>query len=181
MRYTTIIDITEFPVIWRNPNAARLYFFMAMKCGYHDDDRDVLEMSLRTMAGQTDLTLSAIRNALGQLQKAGLATKDGDTWRVKKWVSSEAPTPRRQSTTAKSKSDGTDIARQKEQQIEEYQRQLQDAVRACSIEELNTWLEELKQNRTLRHQRVYLKANKANIAWLEKVIEVRTKKGSEKK
>lgn len=178
MRYTTCIDITEIPSVWRNINTSRLYFFMCLKCGYHDEDRDKIEISLRVLAGQSGLTLSAVRNALTQLEKAGLITKEGNSYRVKKWVASETITARKQATTAKEKSDDNDLARKREEQVQEYQRQVLAAVQACSDEELETWIEELNQGRSLRHHRTSINPNKNNIQWLQKCLEARQKKAS---
>lgn len=94
MRYTTIIDVTEFPDIWRNPNAVRLYFFMAMKCGYHDNDRDVLKISIRNLAFMAGLTLSACRFALKMLHNNGLISRNNDAWVVKKFLMDQTITPR---------------------------------------------------------------------------------------
>ena len=86
MRYTTVIDISEIPEIYRNKNVCRLYFHLCLKAGYHDDDRDVVKLSIRGMAYETGLSLSAIRNAIGQLLKHGLLEKTGDSLKVRKFV-----------------------------------------------------------------------------------------------
>lgn len=100
MRYTTIIDISEFPAIYRNRNARLLYIHMALKSGYHDDDRDVLDCSIRRLSAAVGLSISATRHALAILERAGLVTKDGIKWRVKKFVLEQKITSRRQSNTA---------------------------------------------------------------------------------
>lgn len=86
MRYTTVIDISEIPEIYRNKNVCRLYFHLCLKAGYHDDDRDVVKLSIRGMAYETGLSLSAIRNAIGQLLKHGLLEKTADSLKVRKFV-----------------------------------------------------------------------------------------------
>ena len=99
MRYTTVIDVTEIADVWQNPNITRLYFFMALKCGYHDDDRDILRISLRNLASQASLTLSATRHALKVLETAKLVAHEKEAWRVTKFVLDKKPTSRTQKTT----------------------------------------------------------------------------------
>ena len=99
MRYTTVIDISEFPAVYKNPNAVRLYIHMALRAGYHDDDRDLLARSVRQLSDDVGITKSAAEHALGVLGRAGLIAKDGTRWRVKKFVLEQKPTPRKQSNT----------------------------------------------------------------------------------
>lgn len=94
MRYTTIIDISEFPLIYKNVNARLLYLHLCLKAGYHDDDRDVCEISIRRMAIETSLTLSAVRHALKVLEKAKLIERFGPSWKIKKFVLLKEITPR---------------------------------------------------------------------------------------
>lgn len=100
MRYTTVIDISEFPDIYRNRNACRVYIHMALKSGYHDADRDVIRVSVRRLAADCGISVAASRHALGVLQRAGLVASEAGAWRVRKWVLDVKPTPRRQSNTA---------------------------------------------------------------------------------
>lgn len=86
MRYTTIIDITDMPVIYRNVNARLVYLHLVLKSGYHDYDRDIVSLSFRRLSVDTGLSLSAIRHAISQLQKANLLTRQGNIWVVKKWI-----------------------------------------------------------------------------------------------
>lgn len=86
MRYTTIIDISEIPAIYRNINARIVYLHLVLKSGYHDNDRDLVRMSLRRIAAETGLSLSAIRHAVAQLERAQLLSRQGDIWFVKKWI-----------------------------------------------------------------------------------------------
>lgn len=94
MRYTTIIDIRDLPQIWNNQNCARAYLFLCLASGYHDADRDLVKVSVRGLAALTGLSVAASRHALTQLQKAGLITRQGDTWRVVKFVITETPAAR---------------------------------------------------------------------------------------
>lgn len=86
MKYTTIIDITEVPAVYRNINARLLYVHMALKSGYHTEDRDVLDMSIRNLSVSAGLTFSATRHALRLLEASKLIKRQGDVWIVKKWL-----------------------------------------------------------------------------------------------
>ena len=94
MRYTTIIDISEIQPIYRNVNARLVYLHLVLKSGYHDNDRDLVSISLRRIAAEVGLTLSATRHAIGQLEKAQLLTRQGPVWNVKKFVLEKSITPR---------------------------------------------------------------------------------------
>lgn len=94
MRYTTVIDISEIPEIYRNKNVCRLYFHLCLKAGYHDDDRDDVKLSIRGMAYGTGLSLSATRNAIQQLKKYGLLEQQNGGMKVRKFIV-EAPISKR--------------------------------------------------------------------------------------
>lgn len=94
MRYTTIIDITEMPLLYRNINVRLVYLHLVLKSGYHDYNRDIIDISIRQLAAQVNLTISAVRHALKILVKAQLLTKEGDLWKIKKWIIQESITPR---------------------------------------------------------------------------------------
>lgn len=86
MRYTTIIDIFDTPS-WRSSSARLIYFYMCLKCGYHDDDRDIIKISLRELSARLGLTLSAVRCALPLLISQGLITSSGPScYKVTKWA-----------------------------------------------------------------------------------------------
>ena len=94
MRYTTIIDIRDIPAIWNNPNITRAYLFLSLASGYHESDRDLAKVSVRGLAALTGLSVAASRHALQQLQKAGLIIRQGDAWKVTKFVITETPASR---------------------------------------------------------------------------------------
>lgn len=94
MRYTTIIDIRDLPSVWNNPNITRAYLFLSLASGYHESDRDLVKVSVRGLAALTGMSVAASRHALTQLQKAGLITRQADTWRVTKFVITETPAAR---------------------------------------------------------------------------------------
>lgn len=96
MRYTTVMDLTDFPSIYKNINARLIYLHMALYAGYHDYDRDILRMSIRQLAATSGVSVSATRHALQLLQKARLVRRNGDTWSVVKWFQEPNITQRKQ-------------------------------------------------------------------------------------
>lgn len=170
MRYTTVIDISDMPEVYRNQAARLLYIHMALCAGYHDDDRDLVRQSLRVMGVRAGLTLSAVRHALGLLQRAGLVSREGEAWRVKKWFVDTPPTPRRQPKDRRAAHEASSIADNAERQLNEWQATVMRAVREMTRDELETWLDELRDGRSLRHHGAQLNANAKNIKWLECVI-----------
>lgn len=94
MRYTTIIDISASRPLYRNHNVRLVYLHMCLRCGYHDNDRDMLRMSIRAIAADTGLTVSATRHSLALLLRAKLIERNGDVWRVFKWLPEQQITTR---------------------------------------------------------------------------------------
>lgn len=175
MRYTTVIDITDYPQIYRNIHARLVYIHMALKAGYHDDDRDVCRLSIRSLAADVGITVSATRNALLQLEKSGLISKSSDCWIVKKWVLQETPTPRTQKTVSNKDSKLSAEIRKNDQEQEERARQIMDWVRSSTREqilELVTKLENGKMSR-INGQRVYPSAQ--SIQWFENQLKLKPK------
>lgn len=115
MRYTTVIDISEIPEVYRNATARLVYLHLALKAGYHDNDRDLAAVSIRRLAMDVDVSVSAARHAIRQLEKAGLLKRDGSFLVVKKWVEEQTIT-----TRAKTK-------REMQEQIRILERQKQQA------------------------------------------------------
>lgn len=97
MRYTTIIDISEYPSIYHNPRARLVYLHLALKAGYHEEDRDICLLSIRRLAADVGLTISATRHALAVLERAQLIERFGISWRVRKFVLSTPISPRARS------------------------------------------------------------------------------------
>ena len=170
MRYTTIIDISDMPEVYRNRTARLLYMHLSLAAGYHDEDRDLVKQSLRVMALRAGLTLSAVRHALGLLQRAGLVSKDGDVWRVKKWFVDTPPTPRRQPKDRRAAHEASSVADKYDDELRKWRENVERAVREMTRDELAAWLDELRDGRSLRHHGAQLTANERNIAWLEGVI-----------
>lgn len=116
MRYTSVIDITEITDVYKNATARLIYLHMSLKAGYHDVDRDLVKLSIRRLSADVGVTVSATRHALHQLERAGLLTREGELWRVKKWVEEQQIT-----TRAKTK-------REMQEQIQRLERQRQQVV-----------------------------------------------------
>lgn len=171
MRYTTLIDISELPDVYRNKNARLLYMHMVLKSGYHDQDRDLLDKSLRSLASEVGLTLSATRHAVAQLEAAGLLKKEQGTWRVKKWIIQEIPTPRTQKTTDRSSNSLTAQIKKEKEEAERFRQAVYKVVRSMNKEQLQAWLQELEEGKSRVHDGVRLQPNLNNRLWLQKVIE----------
>lgn len=124
MRYTTIIDLTEWPELYRNVSVRCVYMHLTFKSGYHDDDRDQIRTSLRRIAADTGCTLAAVRHAVRALQKAGLLKIEGKTWHVTKWVVGQAIT-----TRAQQRAQAQAATKTAEQQQRARERELQDMER----------------------------------------------------
>ena len=116
MRYTTVIDITDISEVYKNPTARLIYLHMSLKAGYHDDDRDLVRLSIRRVSADVGVTVSATRHALRLLERVGLLTREGELWRVKKWVEEQQIT-----TRAKTK-------REMQEQIQRLERQRQQVI-----------------------------------------------------
>ena len=101
MRYTTIIDLSEYSSLYRNHNVRLVYLHMVLKSGWHDEDRDILDLSIRALAQGAGLSISTVRHALKQLEKSQLIVRQGNVWSVKKWVLQDTPTPRPRTTKGK--------------------------------------------------------------------------------
>lgn len=113
MRYTTVIDISENRQLYANHNAVLVYLHLCLRAGYHDQDRDMVAISIRNLARDTGVTVSACRHAIKLLTAAGLITRTAGTWTVKKWVEEQHIT-----TRAKTKRD-------MQEQIQSLERKMQ--------------------------------------------------------
>lgn len=171
MRYTTLIDISEQPALYRNKNARLIYLHMVLKAGYHDNDRDILDKSFRTLASEVGLTLSATRHALAQLEAAGLLKKEQGSWRVKKWIVQEIPTPRTQKTVDRSNESLAKSFKREAEEAERYKQSVYKVVRSMSKEQLQAWLQELEEGKIRVHGGVKIYPSIQHQVWLKKVIE----------
>lgn len=134
MRYTTVIDIREFPQIYRNNNAKLVYLHLALISGYHDEDRDQTPVSIRQICYDTGLSLSAVRHSLKVLISAGLLSRNGIIWTVKKFVLDKPISPRIRSEkkrTAAEKLERERIIKEEQNQREkEEKRKYQEEIKA---------------------------------------------------
>lgn len=119
MRYTTIIDLTEFPALYRSESCRLVYLHLCLRSGYHDHDRDLCGISIRRLAQDTGLTLSAVRCALARLANAQMIAKQGPLWLVRKYVL-EQPITTRAKTQRQQKA--IEARAMEEQEREERQR-----------------------------------------------------------
>jgi membrane-bound lytic murein transglycosylase len=124
MRYTTIIDITEVPEVYRNHNARLIYLHLTLKSGYRDNDRDMIKISIRNLAMRTGMSVSATRHALSILTKHNLLSRAGETWIVKKWIIEDTITPRAKTKKQQRAQDAAQV--QREQQAERERREEQE-------------------------------------------------------
>lgn len=120
MRYTTIIDIAEYPVLYRNVNARLLYLHLVLKAGYHDDDRDIVQISLRQLSYEVGLSLSAVRHALKILATMSFIRQEHGLIIVKKWVE-QRPITKRSAT--KKEEQARQAAQEREQQQADHDKQ----------------------------------------------------------
>lgn len=94
MRYTTIIDIRDIPPVWTSSSARQLYVYMCLACGFEDYNRDILTKSIRGLAYDAGLTVSATRHALGILTRSRLVKKTVAGYKVTKWFETPTISPR---------------------------------------------------------------------------------------
>lgn len=148
MRYTTIIDVTELPAVFRCRSAVWLYLVMAMKCGYHDNDRDILDMSLSQLANASGMTIGAVRHAVKVLQAARLLKRDGHIWTIRKWLPEQTITPRRQTKRAErlvQKRLDEEREQQQREAAMEAERRKNDAIWASGKSPFIVYCEDLKR------------------------------------
>lgn len=170
MRYTTIIDITEFPAIWSSASCRTLYLHLVLKSGWHDDDRDMIRSSIRQLSANTGLTKSAVEHAIRQLTKAGLVEKAGQAFRVTKWTLQPKPSPRPRQDQQRAAAASSDIARQAELQAEDGRRRLIHRVATITKEEGLQWIQEVEEGRYLSHGGCTLPRRKDWLEWLKKEV-----------
>lgn len=94
MRYTTILDLRDWPPLYANSNIRLLYLHLVLISGYHDYNRDLATTSLRRLEAETGLTLSAVRHGLACLEKYKIIQRKGGKILVRKWLEDQAISPR---------------------------------------------------------------------------------------
>lgn len=173
MRYTTIIDLSELPAVYRNRNARLLYLHLCLKCGYHDDDRDIMVTSLRRLSADVGLTLSATRFAIGQLEANDLVSREGDRWRVRKWLMSPEITKRVAKKQQQEADADASLARKFDEQAEENKRRAEEKLERLSTRELQEWVKELERGDNEKHHGISLKPCDQNIEYLKSILKRR--------
>lgn len=137
MRYTTIIDISEVPSVYRNRNARIIYLHMVLRSGWHDNDRDLIDISIRNLAFRTGLTVSATRHALHQLEHAGLVSRQGTLWAVKKFIMEEPVTPRARTKSQQKQLDAA-VERRRTEAKREQEREIEATIRQQNFDQGKT-------------------------------------------
>lgn len=89
--------------MYRNTNIRLLYLHLCLKAGYTDANRDICELSIRQLAADCGLSVSAVRNAIQALEKSGLLKREKSILRVRKWIAGESITPRPKTARAAKK------------------------------------------------------------------------------
>lgn len=161
MRYTTVIDISDIPTLYRNKNARMIYFHLALRAGYHDDDRDVVKQSIRVLAAETGITVSATRHALYVLEKAGLLTHDHGTTKVVKWVMMPTITARARSVKEQRQNELQEIREKEQRQFELSNRKRTDQERQDDLTETyEKFLQQQREGTIGAVGRAYLEQNR---------------------
>lgn len=163
MRYTTIIDISTSRDLYKNINVRLIYLHMVLKAGYHDHDRDLVRYSIRNLAADAGLTISATRHALAMLMKFRMIARQGDMWIVRKFVTEQPITTRAKSAREQKKID-QELA---------LKRAREERQRAMELEQLERekMLAEGKTSWQLYYERQQEKAAAGDAAaqtWIEK-------------
>lgn len=126
MRYTTIIDISQMPILYKNLNVRLIYLHLCLTAGYHDYDRDIVDISLRRLANDVGITFSAARHALGILQKARLIEQENNIIRVKKFLF-ESPISARAKTAKAEQQQQANKTIKQQQSVQEKEREEREA------------------------------------------------------
>ena len=98
MRYTTIIDLRDWPKLYRSASVRLVYLHLVLASGYHDNNRDRIDISVRRLMIDTGLSMGAVRHAIRQLEDAKLIRHKESAYMVAKWLPERRPTPRTQKT-----------------------------------------------------------------------------------
>lgn len=166
MRYTTVIDISEINSLYRNKNAVLLYFHLCLKAGYQDDNRDVVDTSIRRLSADLDMSISAIRNALKRLQEYKLVTFTEGKITVKKWLMSETPTARPKNAR-QAKQQQEDAVRRKYENEMKAQRDKEEAERQAFEERKQLLLRQGKTVYMLTYEKYLEEAEKGDAMSIE--------------
>lgn len=165
------------PDLYRNLNTRAVYLHLVLKSGYHDEDRDKSKLSIRRLAAETGLTVSAVRNAFQQLEKAAMIERSSDgTTTVRKWILEPKPTARTKATTSVGGSDYDKRMEEYERERKERLNVLLQVLEDMSLDDVKQWQKELSEGTSRRHHGQQINATTDNVKWLQKWIDKKTKK-----
>lgn len=136
MRYTTIIDLTEYPRLYANVNVRLVYLHMCLRAGYHDEDRDAVRESIRALAADTGLTVAAIRHALAVLKKENLTYSVGGRLYVRKWCAPASISKRKAEPTTKNPTPTREAVVDKPRTEDEWRKNRMEVLRTM-VEKVN--------------------------------------------
>lgn len=173
------MDLTEQPAIYRNHNIRLVYLHMCLRCGWHDNDRDMIDTSVRRLSADVGISISAVRHALHILMDAQLIERQGTMFWVKKWQAGETISPR---ATEKAQKKAT--AAQIEREMAQRKRDKEQAEREREKDELEkqgktsfmVWYEEreraaaagdLDAKKTVERNRAVYESHKHNMEQLK--------------
>lgn len=148
MRYTTIIDISQARQLYANQNVRLIYLHMVLKAGYHDNDKDIVVTSIRRMADDVGISISATRHALKMLEKWKMIDKGKGFYSVRKWCLEQPITTR--SKTAKQQQqqerDAAAVAERRavDKKLRE-EKKYQESLKAQGKTGLQIYIENLRQ------------------------------------
>ena len=103
MRYTTLIDITQCEALYTNINIRLVYLHLVLKAGYHDHDKDIVNISIRRLAADVGISVSATRHAIKQLVKYKMVNQAKGALAVRKWCPEQPITTRQKLQQQKQK------------------------------------------------------------------------------
>lgn len=125
MRYTTIIDITKCQELYKNHNVRLIYMHLVLVSGYHDNDRDIVRTSIRILAADTGISISAVRHAIRMLERWQMLIRHGNVWTIRKWCQEQPITTRpraEKNARRKAQEDAAAAARRQQEAKEDEER-----------------------------------------------------------
>lgn len=132
MRYTTIIDISEYPTLYNNQSIRLVYLHLVLRSGYHDHDRDLAQLSIRRLAREVGLSVGAVRHALTQLLKCQMLVRQGPMLQVRKFIV-EQPISKRSRNKREEKQELARKERIEQQERQAAKRKVADEQRAAFL------------------------------------------------
>lgn len=91
MRYTTIIDISEYPVLYNCMSARIIYLHLVLKAGWGERNLDYVRGSIRSLQGELHMTFAATRHGLNVLRKMGMIKPAPRGWIIRKYCQPTQP------------------------------------------------------------------------------------------